>query len=63
MMGHRRRLLGVMLLWALLPMPFLYVVLPPFWLVAVAAGLFQRARHRAGEVAVPTAERRGRAAQ
>ncbi|HSL18248.1 MAG TPA: transglutaminaseTgpA domain-containing protein [Methylomirabilota bacterium] len=32
-----RRLLGWLLLWALLPLPFLYIVLPPFWLAAGAA--------------------------
>ena len=35
-----RRQLGWLLLWALLPLPFLYVVLPPFWLIASAAGIF-----------------------
>jgi transglutaminase-like putative cysteine protease len=35
-----RRLLGLLLLWALLPLPFLYIITPPFWLAAAAAGLF-----------------------
>jgi transglutaminase-like putative cysteine protease len=35
-----RRLLGVLLLWALVPFPFLYIIMPPFWLTAAAAGLF-----------------------
>jgi transglutaminase-like putative cysteine protease len=35
-----RRLLGWLLLWALLPLPFLYIALPPFWLVAGAAAVF-----------------------
>jgi hypothetical protein len=34
-----RRLLGILFLWALLPFPFLYIVLPPFWLAAAGAGL------------------------
>jgi hypothetical protein len=34
-----RRQLGWLLLWALLPMPFLYIVLPPFWLTAAAAAV------------------------
>jgi transglutaminase-like putative cysteine protease len=34
-----RRLLGVLLVWAVLPLPFLYIVLPPFWLVAGGIGL------------------------
>jgi hypothetical protein len=34
-----RRSLGWLLLWALVPMPFLYIVLPPFWLLAGAAGV------------------------
>lgn len=34
-----RRLLGLLLLWAVLPLPFLYIVQPPFWLAAAAVGL------------------------
>ena len=34
-----RRLLGVLLLWALLPFPILYIILPPFWLMPAAVGL------------------------
>ena len=34
-----RRLLGLLLLWALLPLPFLYIILPPFWLLTAAIGL------------------------
>lgn len=34
-----RRLIGLLLLWVLLPLPFLYIVLPPFWLTASAVGL------------------------
>jgi hypothetical protein len=34
-----RRLLGLILLWAVLPLSFLYIVLPPFWLAAGAVGL------------------------
>ena len=39
-----RRLLGVLLLWALLPFPFLYIITPPFWLAAVVVGLFMSLR-------------------
>jgi transglutaminase-like putative cysteine protease len=35
-----RRLLGLLLLWALVPFPFLYIILPPFWLLTAAIGLF-----------------------
>ena len=34
-----RRMLGTLLLLAVAPLPFLYIILPPFWLVAAAAGL------------------------
>jgi len=34
-----RRMLGVLLLWALLPFPILYIILPPFWLMPAAVGL------------------------
>jgi len=34
-----RRLLGILLLWALVPFPFLYIILPPFWLATAAVGL------------------------
>jgi transglutaminase-like putative cysteine protease len=34
-----RRLLGVLFLWALLPFPFLYIIMPPFWLIAAAIAL------------------------
>jgi len=36
---HRRQL-GWLLLWALVPLPFLYIVLPPFWMIAGAAGIY-----------------------
>jgi len=36
--GHRRQL-GWLLLWALVPLPLLYIVLPLFWMVASAAGI------------------------
>ena len=39
-----RRLLGVLFLWVLLPFPFLYIVLPPFWLAAAGVGLFMSLR-------------------
>ena len=35
-----RRQLGWLLLWALLPLPFLYIIIPVFWLIAGAAGVF-----------------------
>jgi len=35
-----RRQLGWLLLWALLPLPFLYIILPVFWLTAGAVGVF-----------------------
>lgn len=35
-----RRQLGWLLLWALVPLPFLYIVLPPFWMAAGVAGIF-----------------------
>jgi len=39
-----RRLLGILYLWALLPFPFLYIIMPPFWIAAVAVGLFMSLR-------------------
>lgn len=30
---------GSLLVWAVLPLPFVYVVMPPFWIIALAAGL------------------------
>jgi hypothetical protein len=39
-----RRLLGFIFLWALMPFPFLYIIMPPFWLAAAAAGLFMSLR-------------------
>ena len=33
-------LVVLLLLWAVVPLPFLYIVLPPFWLLAMALGLF-----------------------
>lgn len=35
-----RRELGWLVLWALVPMPFLYIVMPPFWMATGAAGVF-----------------------
>ncbi len=34
-------LIGGLLLWSLAPFPFLYIVLPPFWLLAGAVGLWR----------------------
>ena len=34
-----RRLLGILLLWALVPFPFLYIILPPFWIATAVVGL------------------------
>ena len=39
-----RRLLGILFLWALLPFPFLYIIMPPFWIAAMAVGLFMSLR-------------------
>jgi len=39
-----RRLLGILFLWALLPFPFLYITMPPFWMIAAAVGLFMSLR-------------------
>jgi transglutaminase-like putative cysteine protease len=33
-----RRLNGLLLLWAIVPLPFLYIVIPPFWLTAAGVG-------------------------
>ena len=35
-----RRLLGGLLLWAIVPLPFIGIILPPYWIVAAAAGLY-----------------------
>ena len=42
-----RRLLVFIFLWALLPFPFLYILLPPFWLAAAAVALVMLIRPRA----------------
>ncbi len=35
-----RRLIGLALLWAIVPLPFLYIILPPFWITGIlVAGL------------------------
>ena len=34
-----RRLIGALMVWAIVPLPFLYIVLPPFWLLAGAVGV------------------------
>ncbi len=34
-----RRLLGALMVWSIVPLPFLYIMLPPFWLLAGAVGL------------------------
>jgi hypothetical protein len=39
-----RRLLGILLLWALIPFPFLYIILQPFWLATAAVGLLLAVR-------------------
>ncbi|MFV2073162.1 MAG: transglutaminaseTgpA domain-containing protein, partial [Thermoanaerobaculales bacterium] len=41
-----RRLLGLLLVWAAAPLPFLYIVMPPFWLIAGSVGLFLILRPR-----------------
>lgn len=43
-MTHTRSihlLIGGLLLWSLVPFPFLYIILPPFWLLAGAVGLWR----------------------
>jgi len=39
-----RRLAGLLLVWAVLPLPFLYIVMPPFWITAMAVGAALLAR-------------------
>jgi len=39
--GRVGTLAGWLLLWSLLPLPFLYIVLPPFWIVPMAVGLWK----------------------
>jgi hypothetical protein len=39
-----RRLAGLLLLWSIVPLPFLYIVLPPFWVTAGAVALYLIAR-------------------
>ena len=34
-----RRMAGLLLLWSLLPLPFLYIVMPPFWMIAGCVAL------------------------
>jgi hypothetical protein len=34
-----RRVLGVLLAWAMVPLPFLYIIQPPFWLISAAVGV------------------------
>lgn len=41
-----RRLTGLLLLWALLPLPFLYLLLPPFWLAGGVVGALLLLRPR-----------------
>jgi len=36
-----RRAAGFLLLWSILPLPFLYIVLPPFWILAALIGLWR----------------------
>jgi transglutaminase-like putative cysteine protease len=50
-----RRLAGVLLAWSVLPFPFLYIVMPPFWLAAAAvAGLLLAAPGRRLELSKTT---------
>ncbi len=44
MTAHRRRLAAAALVWALLPLPFVGLVLPPFWLTAAAAAVLAWSR-------------------
>lgn len=41
------RLLGALLLWSLAPLAFLYIILPPFWIVAGAVGVWRVVRPEA----------------
>ncbi len=34
-----RQLLGALMVWSIVPLPFLYIMLPPFWLLTGAVGL------------------------
>jgi transglutaminase-like putative cysteine protease len=36
-----RRLLGGLLLWSLVPLPFVYILLPPFWITGALVGLWR----------------------
>lgn len=51
-----RRLAGLLLLWAVLPLPFLYIVMPPFWLTAGAVGLYLAVRPSSGVRLSPTVQ-------
>lgn len=39
-----RRVLGALLTWAMVPLPFLYIIQPPFWLISTAVGVTLIAR-------------------
>lgn len=39
-----RQLLGALVAWSVVPLPFLYIILPPFWLVTGAVGLLLAVR-------------------
>jgi transglutaminase-like putative cysteine protease len=39
-----RQLLGALMAWSVVPLPFLYIILPPFWLVTGAVGLLLAVR-------------------
>jgi len=39
-----RRLLGILMLWAIVPFPFLYIILPPFWILGAVVALVLIAR-------------------
>ena len=34
-----RRLLGILMLWSIVPFPFLYIILPPFWILGAVVAL------------------------
>jgi transglutaminase-like putative cysteine protease len=39
-----RRLLGILMLWSIVPFPFLYIILPPFWILGAVVALILIAR-------------------
>ncbi len=54
MTEERRRLAALALLWALFPLPFVGVVLAPFWMAGLAAAAFVLARGQRGFIRLST---------